>query len=285
MADLSDGEIIELMIGRSLGGAFPAKPNQSDLAPPVLSCDNLPTMHGGEVSFSMRRGEVLGLAGLDGMGQRELFLTLFGVDQPCAGEIRLADRPVRFRSPADAIACGIGMLPEDRKTEALFQDLDARENVSLPSLGQFLRVGLVRPRLERKRVSDVLNEVSVARRALWTSVRRFSGGNQQKIAVAKWLLTNSSVLLLYDPTRGIDVGTKTEIYHLVRQYADGGGAVLFYSTEIPELVNLCDRVMVIYRGCIVETLAGDTVTESAIMGAAVGRQSINRPRGQYALAP
>lgn len=286
MADLSDGEIIELMIGRSLGGAFPAKPDLrvGGCAPAALSCRNLPTSHGGEVSFSLRRGEVLGLAGLDGMGQRELFLTLFGVNRLAAGEIRIADRPVRFRSPADAIECGIGMLPEDRKTEALFQDLDARENVSLPSLGQFLRAGLVRPRLERKLVSNVLDEVSVFRRALWTPVRRFSGGNQQKIAVAKWLLTNSNVLLLYDPTRGIDVGTKTEIYHIVRQYADAGGAVLFYSTEIPELVNLCDQVMVIYRGRIVETLAGDTVTESAIMGAAVGRQPINGAPGQYALA-
>ena len=115
-------------------------------------------------------------------------------------------------------------------------------------------------------------------------MRNFSGGNQQKIAVAKWLLTNSRVLLLYDPTRGIDVGTKTEIYHLVRRYADAGVAVLFYSTEIPELVNLCDRVMVIYRGRIVETLAGDAISESAIMGAALGRQLINDTSGQYALA-
>ena len=286
MADLSDGEIIELMIGRSLGGAFPAKPDRSiaGSAPPVLSCRKLATVHGGEVSFSLRRGEVLGLSGLDGMGQRELFMTLFGVNRLAAGEIRIADRPVRFRSPADAIACGIGMLPEDRKTEALFQDLDGRENVSLPSLRKFLRAGLIRPRFERTMVADVLDEVSVARRALWSPVRRFSGGNQQKIAVAKWLLTNSRVLLLYDPTRGIDVGTKTEIYHLVRQYADAGGAVLFYSTEIPELVNLCDQVMVIYRGRILETLAGDAVSEAAIMGAAVGRQPTHDASGQYALA-
>jgi ribose transport system ATP-binding protein len=287
MADLSDGEIIELMIGRSLGGAFPAKPVQrtaSAAQPPVLSCRNLATVHGGEVSFSLRRGEVRGLAGLDGMGQRELFMTLFGVNRLSTGEIRVADRPMRFRSPADAIACGIGMLPEDRKTEALFQDLDARENVSLPSLRKYLRAGLVWPRLEQKMVSDVLDEVGVAKRALWSPVRRFSGGNQQKIAVAKWLLTNSCVLLLYDPTRGIDVGTKTEIYNLVRCYAEAGGAVLFYSTEIPELVNLCDQVMVIYRGRIVETLAGDAVIESAIMGAAVGRQPANDASGQYALA-
>ena len=112
----------------------------------------------------------------------------------------------------------------------------------------------------------------VVRRALWSPVRNFSGGNQQKIAVAKWLLTNSRVLLLYDPTRGIDVGTKTEIYHLIRRYAEAGGAVLLYSTEIPELVNLCDQVMVIYRGRIAETLESGALTESAIMSAAVGRR-------------
>ncbi len=286
MADLSDSEIIELMIGRSLSGAFPPKPDRRRVeAPsaPVLSCRNLATVHGGDVSFSLRSGEVLGLAGLDGMGQRELFMTLFGVSGFATGEIRVAGRPVRFRSPADAIACGIGMLPEDRKSEALFQDLDGRENISLPSLRKFLHAGLIRSRLEEKLVTDVLDELSVARRALWSPVRNFSGGNQQKIAVAKWLLTNSRVLLLYDPTRGIDVGTKTEIYQLVRQYADAGGAVLFYSTEIPELVNLCDQVMVIYRGLIVETLAGDAISESAIMGAAVGRQPVHPTFRQYAL--
>jgi ribose transport system ATP-binding protein len=227
---------------------------------------------------------VLGLAGLDGMGQRELFLALFGVVKPIAGEIRIGGQGVELRSPAHAIKCGVGMLPEDRKTEALFLDLDGSENVSLPSLQRFLRGGLVRGRYERSAVARVLDVVKVVRRALWSPVRSFSGGNQQKIAVAKWLLTDSRVLLLYDPTRGIDVGTKTEIYHLIRRYADAGGAVLFYSTEIPELVNLCDQVMVIYRGRIVETLAAGALSESAIMSAAVGRQRTSDATEQHALA-
>lgn len=274
MNDVADAEIIELMIGRSLGAAFPAKPVRADAtaAVPVLSCRNLVTAGGSDISFSLRAGEVLGLAGLDGMGQRDLFLALFGVTKRLAGEIRIAGQEVQLRSPAHAIRCGIGMLPEDRKTEALFLELDGCENVSLPSLQRFLRGGLIRGHHERKTVSRILDVVKVVRRALWSPVRNFSGGNQQKIAVAKWLLTNSRVLLLYDPTRGIDVGTKTEIYHLIRRYADAGGAVLFYSTEIPELVNLCDQVMVIYRGRIVETLAAGALSESAIMSAAVGRQ-------------
>jgi ribose transport system ATP-binding protein len=263
------------MIGRSLGAAFPAKPVRAEsevgTSAPVLSCQNLATTPGADVSLSLRPGEVLGLAGLDGMGQRDLFLALFGVVQPVAGEIRIGGQEVQLRSPAHAIKCGIGMLPEERKTEALFLDLDGCENVSLPSLRRFSRVGLIRESYERKTVSRVLDVVQVVKRALWSPVRNFSGGNQQKIAVAKWLLTNSRVLLLYDPTRGIDVGTKTEIYHLIRRYTEAGGAALLYSTEIPELVNLCDRVMVIYRGRIVDTLAADSLSESAIMSAAVGR--------------
>ena len=284
MDDVADAEIIELMIGRSLGAAFPDRPvlaaAEAAAAAPVLSCSNRATTSGGDISFSLRAGEVLGLAGLDGMGQRELFMALFGVVKPVAGEIRIGGQRVQLRSPSHAINCGIGMLPEDRKTEVLFLELDGCENVSLPSLQRFLRGGLVRGRYERRTVSCVLDVVKVVRRALWSPVRNFSGGNQQKIAVAKWLLTNSRVLLLYDPTRGIDVGTKTEIYHLIRRYADVGGAVLFYSTEIPELVNLCDHVMVIYRGRIAETLAADALSESAIMSAALGRQRTSTHRSE-----
>jgi ribose transport system ATP-binding protein len=287
MDDVADTQIIELMIGRSLGAAFPPKPVRADAeaasVAPVLSCRNLATSVGGDISLTLRPGEVLGLAGLDGMGQRDLFLALFGVIQPVAGQIRIGGEEVRLHAPAHAIQCGIGMLPEDRKTEALFLELDGCENVSLPSLQRFLRGGVVRGRLERKTVSRVLDVVKVVRRALWSPVRNFSGGNQQKIAVAKWLLTNSRVLLLYDPTRGIDVGTKTEIYHLIRRYTEAGGAALFYSTEIPELVNLCDRVMVIYRGRIVETLAAEALSESAIMSAAVGRSRVPGVSEQPAL--
>jgi ribose transport system ATP-binding protein len=288
MNDVADAEIIELMIGRSLGAAFPAKPVRADgeaVAPDsVLSCRNLATAGGGDISFSLCAGEVLGFAGLDGMGQRDLFLALFGVTRTIAGGIRVSGQEVQLRSPTHAIKCGIGMLPEDRKTEALFLDLDGCENVSLPSLQRFLRGGLIRGHYERKTVLRVLDVVKVVRRALWSPARNFSGGNQQKIAVAKWLLTNSRVLLLYDPTRGIDVGTKTEIYHLIRRYTDAGGAVLFYSTEIPELVNLCDRVVVIYRGRIVETLAAGALSESAIMSAAVGRKQTSGALEQHALA-
>jgi ribose transport system ATP-binding protein len=147
MEDVADTEIIELMIGRSLGAAFPTKPAGSGAIsagiPPALSCRNLATAERGDISFSLRGGQVLGLGGLDGMGQRELFLALFGVIKPLAGQILIGGQQVQLRSAAHAIRCGIGMLPEDRKTEALFLQLDGRENVSLPSLQRFLRGGLI----------------------------------------------------------------------------------------------------------------------------------------------
>jgi ribose transport system ATP-binding protein len=240
---------------------------------PVLSTHGLATATGiADVSLALNSGEILGLGGLDGMGQRELFLALFGVNETTAGDIRIDGQRVRLRSPADAVRAGIGMLPEDRQSEGLFLDLDGRENVSLPSLRRFLRAGLLKLREEEAAVQQALERVAVAPRAVWSRVRNFSGGNQQKIALAKWLLTKSRILLLYDPTRGIDVGTKAELYRLVRRYADAGGAVLFYSTDIPELVNLCDQVMVIYRGCIVARLGPADLSEQAIMGAAVGQR-------------
>ena len=126
-------------------------------------------------------------------------------------------------------------------------------------------------------MGNALALVQVAARALWTPVRQFSGGNQQKITLAKWLLTGSRVLLLYDPTRGVDIGTKAEIYHLMRRFADAGGAILFYSTDIAELVNLCDEVMVVYRGRIVETLSGERITDTQIIRAAVGQSAETPP--------
>lgn len=283
--DLADAEIIELMIGRSLGAAFPPKPRREIDAetpqPPALSARALSAPAGiSDVSFSLKSGEVLGVAGLDGMGQRELFMALFGVIPATTGEVQMAGQTIHLRAPADAIRCGIGMLPEDRKTEGLFLELDGRENVSLPSLRRFLRAGLIRGRRERDMVLRALDVVRVVKHALFTPVRNFSGGNQQKIAVAKWLLAKTHVLLLYDPTRGIDVGTKTEIYQLIRRYADAGGAVLFYSTEIPELVNVCDQVLVMYRGRIAGALSGELLSEAAIMSAAIGRQQVGPSGGR-----
>ena len=274
VSDFSDDDLIQMIIGRSLSSTFP--PRVSTAVPdatPALAAKGISV--GDRVrdaSFALAPGEVLGIAGLQGMGQRELFLACFGALQPSGGVIEVAGKPVMLSSPADAVRAGIGisMVPEDRKTEALLLKLDGQCNVALPTLDRRARFGFIDKDAEAAAVARVLGTVQVQERALHTPVVAFSGGNQQKIAIAKWLLAESGVMLMFDPTRGVDVGTKHEIYVLIREFAKAGGAVLFCSSEIPELVNLCDRVLVMYSGCIVSELLGDDITEEAIMRPALG---------------
>jgi ribose transport system ATP-binding protein len=207
------------------------------------------------------------------MGQRELFLALFGAARLTAGEIAVDGQVVDLGAPADAVAAGIGLVPEDRKTEGLFLPFTGTDNIALPSLDSMTGYGLVDRRREMQAVSGFLTQVKIAPDALTRPAEQFSGGNQQKMVIAKWLMTGCHVLLLYDPTRGVDIGTKAEIYRLIADFAASGGAVLFYSTDIGELVGLCGEVLVMYRGRICEVLRGDMVDEDHILRAALGQAS------------
>ncbi|RMH50805.1 MAG: sugar ABC transporter ATP-binding protein [Alphaproteobacteria bacterium] len=269
----SDEDVIRMIIGRSLGQAFPERPKTRPVGRPVLRAEGLGTEGRlEEVSFTLHAGEILGVAGLQGMGQLDMFLGCFGSADLTRGRIHVDGRPVTLTSPVDAVNAriGISLVPEDRKSEALFLKLSGRVNASIPVIDRFTRFGLIDLDAETRAVRRAFALVEVEDRALWTRVGAFSGGNQQKIALAKWLLAESRVLLLYDPTRGIDVGTKHELYRLIRDFADAGGAVLFYSTEIPELVNLADRVLVLYKGRVAREVAGPALTEGAIIEAALG---------------
>jgi ribose transport system ATP-binding protein len=206
------------------------------------------------------------------MGQSELFLSLFGMLPLRGGQIEIDGRPVEIASPHDALRERVGMclLPEDRKTEALFLALSGRDNVSLPSVSRYARLGRIDTKREAAAVDRVLARVNVAPRALYRPCSDFSGGNQQKIAIAKWLLTGNRVMLMFDPTRGVDIGTKHEIYVLMREFTAAGGSILFYSTDVPELVNVCDRVLVMYAGRLAQTLERAQISEESIMFAALG---------------
>jgi ribose transport system ATP-binding protein len=206
------------------------------------------------------------------MGQLDLFLACFGMADLTAGVLRVDGQSIVLTSPVDAVRANIGisLVPEDRKTEALSLELSGKHNVSLPVIARFAKRLLIDGAREDEAVEQIFERVEVDRRALWTHVGAFSGGNQQKIAIAKWLLAESRILLLFDPTRGVDVGTKNELYRLMRAYADAGGAVLLHSTEIPELVHLSDRVLVFYAGRIAAEIAGDQLTEEEILRAALG---------------
>ncbi|TPM26967.1 sugar ABC transporter ATP-binding protein [Mesorhizobium sp. B2-3-5] len=275
-ADVSDEQVIEMIIGRSLSATFPKKQPVTQRGTPMLSAHGLATSNGlTDASLRLYEGEIIGVGGLQGMGQQELFRALFGASPLTAGRIEVSGKRVTLTSPRDAINpnVGISLVPEERKTEGLFLRLDGKRNVSAPVLDRFAGLGLIQGGEEAAAVSEMLSRVQVAQRALYTPLSAFSGGNQQKVAIAKWLMTSGKILLMVDPTRGVDVGTKHEIYLIMQGFAAAGGTILFFSTEIEELVNLSHRVLVMYRGRIAAHLEGTDVSENSIMRAALGGEA------------
>lgn len=275
VADVTDAEVVEMIIGRSVENAFPPPraPRDRQGETPVLATRGLsagPKLK--EADIALHQGEILGIAGLQGMGQEALFSALFGQEHLNAGHVELDGAPLHLRSPADAMhpSVAIGLVPEERKTQGLFLKLSGRQNASLPVLDRFRRGPLLDDAAEARAAAGAFAAVEVDGRAHYLPAGAFSGGNQQKIVLAKWLVAQSRILLLFDPTRGIDVGTKEQLYALLRAYSEAGGSVLLHSTEIPELVHLCDRVGVLYEGRVSLWLEGDGLTEKAIMEATLG---------------
>ena len=273
--EVSDNEVVEMIIGRSIENAFPPRRPAVDHTgeTPVLATKGLTAgakLRG--LDLSLYKGEILGIAGLQGMGQETLFPALFGEEPIAAGHMELDGAALHLRSAADALdpSVAIGLVPEERKTEGLFLKLAGRQNATLPVLGRFRRGALLDESAEAQAAAGAFAAVEVDRRAHYLPAGAFSGGNQQKIVIAKWLVAQSRILLLFDPTRGIDVGTKEQLYGLLRAFADAGGSVLFHSTETPELVHLCDRVGVLYEGRMSCWLEGEALTENAIMQQTLG---------------
>ena len=267
----SGDEIVKMMIGRDYKDVYPDKSAHAPTEPPVLAVKNLTwgTRLAG-INLHVGKGEIVGLGGLDGQGQRELLLALFGVLRGVDAEIKVHGKPKRINSPRDAKrrSVGVALIPEDRKTEGLVLPLSVRENISLASIGRFARGCLINTRAETEAVEAALRTLSIHARGADVPVATLSGGNQQKVVIAKWLLTDANLILLNDPTRGIDVGTKQEIYTLLRKLAVSGKGVLFYSTDYAELIGCCDRVVMLFEGRIVRELAGDDMTEQEILRAA-----------------
>ena len=265
-------EIVELMIGREISQVYPAKPVLDQSAEPVLEAQNFSWEDRlNDINLSVRAGEIVGLGGLDGQGQRELLLSLFGVLRGVRGRMRLHGRDVSIHSPATAKlpANGIAMIPEDRKTEGLMLPMSVRDNLTIAGLGQLVRFGMVDLAEEARRVTSLIERMQIKVEAPGDAVGSLSGGNQQKVVIAKWLMTDARIFLLMDPTRGIDVGTKQEIYALMRRLADSGAALLFYSTDYDELVGMCDRVLILYRGSIIQSLEREAITEHNIVSASL----------------
>ena len=269
----TDNEIVELMIGREYNAAFPPRTARtaSDAAP-LLEVRHLGwTDRLTDISLRLSAGEVIGLGGLDGQGQRELLLALFGVLLGTTGEVLIDGRPVAITGPhvAKGREIGMALIPEDRKTEGLMLPMSVRDNLSFAALGTLSAWGVIDKAAERDAVAGIVRLLGVRTDGTDLPAGSLSGGNQQKLVIGKWLMMAPRILLLNDPTRGIDVGTKQEMYQLLRQLADAGAAVLFYSTDYDELVGCCDRVLVMYDGAIRRELIGAEITERALVSSAL----------------
>ncbi|RUU98812.1 sugar ABC transporter ATP-binding protein [Mesorhizobium sp. M6A.T.Cr.TU.017.01.1.1] len=221
-----------------------------------------------DVSFDLANGEVAGVVALEGQGQDELFAALAGSIRPSGGTIEVDGKPVKFAHPADAIRAGIAYVPGDR-TEALTMQRSVRENIALPFSAALRNWGPINMRQEGSRVVNAIERLQIDTRAQ-REVQRLSGGNQQKVTIARWIAAEAQTILCFDPTRGIDVGTKQEIYKLLRELADQGKSVLFYTSELEEVQRVCDRVIVIFGGRIVDVFPVELADEPALMRAAYG---------------
>ncbi|HSI40784.1 MAG TPA: sugar ABC transporter ATP-binding protein [Xanthobacteraceae bacterium] len=268
----SHDEIVRLMIGRPIAQIYPPKPARPPAAPAYLAIADLgwpPALT--QVSLAVRPGEIVGLGGLDGQGQRELLLALAGVLRGVGGTARFGTQAALPASPraAKRRPFRTALIPEDRKTEGLFLGLSIRDNIAMAALDGLARGGIVDSAAERALVDRLIATLQIMAPDADAPVGTLSGGNQQKVVLAKWLAIEPRLLLLMDPTRGIDVGTKQEIYRLFRELAASGVAILLYSTDYDELIGLCDQVLVMYGGRVAARLEGQDLTEENLLAAAL----------------
>jgi len=271
-------EVVNLMLGRVMGRLYP--PRETDIWPePILEVHDLKVgtrLKG--ISFALRKGEILGVGGLTGQGQAELFRALYGVQQS-VGEVALAGKLVQIKSPGKALDMGVALVPEDRATQGLLFPKSVSDNITLSVLPNLLKLGFISRASERNLVRNAIDRFSIMVPDPADPVERLSGGNQQKVVLAKLLVTEPKLLMMYDSTRGVDVGTKAEIYTLLRELAAGGSAILWYSTDNDELIHMCDRVLVLRQGQVEAELSGDLISEENLVRASVG-EAIN-PHGNH----
>ena len=266
VADTPTPELIRLMTGREVANVFPAHAHVPTDAPVVLDVDGL-SLRGvfDDVSFQVRAGEVVGLAGLVGSGRSEILETVYGARRATAGTVSVAGRRLRRGSAVDAVAAGVGLSPEERKSQGLVLDEPIAMNVTLPSIPRFARAGFLDFRAERAAARQQIDALELRPADPDRPARTLSGGNQQKILLARWLVHGTRVLLLDEPTRGVDVGARAEIYALIRRLAAEGNAVVIVSSEIEEVIGLSDTVLVVAEGRILSTVPSTQIDEHGVL--------------------
>jgi ribose transport system ATP-binding protein len=262
-------EVISLMVGIKMTEQFPER--KAAIGDVMLSAENL--SNNGQfkdISFSVKRGEILGFFGLIGSGRSEIFKSIFGAQFYSEGKVFFNQKETHIRKPSEAVANGMGFLPEDRKKEGVLLMMSVLKNTTLPSIKDICRGGFIRRKKERIIVNRQIENMHIITPNLEREVRYLSGGNQQKVVLAKWLVTNSSVLILDQPTRGIDVQAKREIYKLINQLAEAGHAIVLISDEMQEIIGMCDRIIVMHEGKIFGRIKSKDATQNKLLKMANG---------------
>ncbi len=269
VSDFTKDDMISKMIGREISDKFPArssKPGDKE----ILRVEGL-SRHGviSDISFSLREGEVLGFAGLVGAGRTEIARAVIGMDYTDMGEIYVEGKRARIRSPKDALRSGIAYLSEDRKQEGLVLKAPVKWNISMANMSRILSVGMVNEKKDEAIADEMIDKILIKTPSREQYAMNLSGGNQQKIVVAKWLNTDAKIFIFDEPTRGIDVGAKYEIYVLINELVQEGKSVILISSELPEVLEMCDRVLVINKGKLAAELTGENMNAQSVMGYAI----------------
>lgn len=274
MSEVNRQELIQLMVGRELSAVFPKR--DVELGDMVLELRGVCCDESGlsNVNLSVRAGEIVGLAGLVGAGRTELARTIFGLTPATKGEILLRGERVKINEPARAIKHDIAYLPEDRRRHGVVLELPIAANITLASLDKISNFGALDFRREREFAADYTERLSIKTPSIFAEVGTLSGGNQQKVALSRWLMTKPSVLILDEPTQGIDVGAKSEIHALMTELAAQGAAILMISSELPEILGMSDRVAVMYNGTIKQILEREEATQEKILAIALGHELV-----------
>ena len=270
VAEIDNSQLVKMIIGRELANVYP--PVNEELGEVILEVRNLTAPKAfRNINLTVRAGEVVGLAGLLGAGKTELVQAIFGNHKIISGEVLVKGTPVHAKKPYQAIRLGMGLVPDERRTLGLNMKFDIKDNTTLPSMKLFRKWGIFQNHeAEAKAAYDMNEKMNLNYYSLWQNVRKLSGGNQQKIVIAKWMLRETEIFLLDEPTRGIDIGAKFEIYNLIHQLTKQKKAVILVSPEMEELIGLCNRIYIMYEGAIMDEVEGDRKTQEVIINSLLG---------------
>lgn len=265
VSDCSRERLIQLMVGRTLEREYPKEINS--IGEVILEVEGL-TGRGAfqDVSFVLKKGEILGFSGLVGAGRTEVMRAIVGIDKVTSGTIKLHGKTINNKSFGQAIEKGFGLIPEDRKKQGIVQIADVKENICMVCREKVMEKGMISGKLERKHAQSYVEKLAISTPNIDTEVQYLSGGNQQKVVIAKWLLQDCEIIIMDEPTRGIDVGAKSEIYKLMCRMVKEGKSIIMISSEMPEVLGMCDRIMVMHEGRIAGELKAEKASQETIMG-------------------